>query len=128
MARSKKAADDWTLIRHFIPTEDGPNHAIIASLGMDRNGFVATGEYPDGRSWGVRPLSLGHAQLVVWHRDASIKGTQDGWDYASEVLAVICAHLWDGDGIEPGWWDHHPGSGRRRRYHKDGSYDERVEE
>lgn len=123
MALSKAA--DWNLVRHFLPIEDGTNTIVIASIGLDRHGFVAQGSFPDGRAWGVQPLTLGQCTLGVWRPDVSIPSTHDDeWEFANEVLAVVSAGLWNGDEIEPGWWHRHPGSGRRRRYKPDGSYDE----
>lgn len=121
-------ASDWNLIRHFIPTENGPDPIVVASIGFDRHGFVARGTFPDGRSWGVQPLTFGQCTLGVWRPDVSIPGTNDDeWCYRNEILAVISAVLWQGDGIEPRWWHRHRDSARRRRYHPDGSYDEWVE-
>lgn len=117
---AKEHADEWDVIRRFMPTLGESDPVVVASLGLvDRSGFVATGDFPDGRHWGVQPLTFGQAQLGVWEGEPG--GHDDCWDYSNVVLAVLAAGEWAGLEPEPRWWKRHPKTGRRRAYHADGT-------
>ena len=125
-----QAQQEWSIVRHFIPTAGGADPIIVSSLAFtDTRGFVATGVLDDGRSWGVQPLLFGRARLGVWRPGLTPENEHDDvWDYTNPVVAVVSVGLWGGDEIEPRWWCRHPASRRRRVYARDGSFEEACDD
>ena len=119
--------EEWDTVRSFLPTDGGTDPVMIVSLESTRTGFVAVGEFEDGRSWGVQPLAHGAANLGVWRPGISSPRLYDDvWRYSNIAIAALAAPLWAGRSVEPRWWERHTGSRRQRSYGSDGTYTEAV--
>lgn len=84
----------------------------ITAGDMQKMGYVAWRELPDGEWLGIVPMTFGKGRLCS---GISHSGYEDAWCFPSLESAMLAMYKWGLPGHEePQGWTRHPLSGRRR--------------